>query len=287
MHDEVRMSIVSRRVLLPPAAALGVTVAAHVAPAATWLPVLRRTCFPALAGLGRRDHVALTFDDGPDPRSTPRFLATLSELGVRATFFVLGDSVRRYPELTRRIAAEGHELAVHGWTHDWPWKPAVRAEIRGLSRAAETIYETTGQIPQWYRPPYGILTGGRLAAAARTGLEPVLWSAWGRDWTAAATPASVRRAVQRDLRGGGTVVLHDTDRNAAPGCWHATLGALPGLLTVCRAAGWSAGPLGEHWARTVEPPSVRDKKDLFGRTDGGASHPERKPPPAATRMPGA
>ena len=226
---------------------LAVAAAAHVVPAATWLPGLRRTCFPALAGLGRRDHVALTFDDGPDPRSTPSFLAALSRSEVRATFFVLGEQVVRYPELTRRIAAEGHELAIHGWTHDRPWRPAVHAEIRGLSRAAETVYEITGQIPRWYRPPYGILTGDRLIAAARTGLDPVLWSAWGRDWTAAATPASVRATVQRDLRGGGTVLLHDTDRNSAPGCWQATLAALPGLLAGCQAAGWTIGPLADHW----------------------------------------
>jgi peptidoglycan-N-acetylglucosamine deacetylase len=269
MHGEVRTKIASRPVLLPPLAALAavcVTMAGHAIPAATWLPGLRRAWFPALAGLGRPGHVAFTFDDGPDPRSTPSFLGTLSELDVRATFFVLGDSVTRYPELTRRIAAEGHELAVHGWTHDWPWKPAVRAEIRDLSRAAEAIFETTGQIPRWYRPPYGILTGGRLAAAARTGLEPVLWSAWGRDWTAAATPASVRAAVQRDLRGGGTVLLHDTDRHAAPGCWRATLGALPALLAACRAAGWSVGPLEEHWARAEEPLTLPAGRHLNDRS---------------------
>jgi peptidoglycan/xylan/chitin deacetylase (PgdA/CDA1 family) len=100
-----------------------------------------------------------------------------------------------------------------------------------------------------YRPPYGILTGGRLAAAARCGLRPVLWSAWGRDWTATTTAASVTARVTRDLRGGGTLLLHDTDAAAAPGCWRATLAALPRLIAWCRAAGWSVGPLAEHQAR--------------------------------------
>lgn len=86
--------------------------------------------------------------------------------------------------------------------------------------------------------------------AGRRGWEdprPVLWSAWGHDWTAEATAASVLAAVRRDLRGGGTVLLHDSDRTAAPGCWRSALGAAPGLVAGCREAGWAVGPLGEHW----------------------------------------
>jgi peptidoglycan/xylan/chitin deacetylase (PgdA/CDA1 family) len=214
--------------------------------------------------------VALTFDDGPDPVSTPRFLDALEAAGVRATFFVLGQRVRRHPRLTRQIAERGHELAVHGWTHDRPWLPAPRRDIRDLGRAAETIYDVTGEIPMWYRPPYGILTGGRLAAAARSGLRPVLWSAWGRDWTAGATAASVLGTVRRDLRGGGTVLLHDTDHTAAPGCWRSALGALPGLVAGCREAGWATGPLAEHWP-DGRYPGPFGKISLKAGTSGGAA----------------
>lgn len=236
-------------------------LAAHGGPAATWLPGLRRTCFPGLAGAGRPDHVALTFDDGPDPDTTPWFLEALDACAVRATFFVLGESVRRYPGLARRIAERGHELAVHGWVHDRPWAPGPRRDIRDLARAAEAVYDASGQIPQWYRPPYGILTGGRLAAAARCGLRPVLWSAWGRDWTADATPASVLATVRRDLRGGGTVLLHDTDRTAAPGCWRSALGALPALVNSCQEAGWTVGRLAEH-GKGRQAPRPFGPKDL-------------------------
>ncbi|HEX5299707.1 MAG TPA: polysaccharide deacetylase family protein [Streptosporangiaceae bacterium] len=131
------------------AAAFLTVLAAHGGPAATWLPGLRRTCFPALAGIGRPDHVALRFDDGPDPDSTPWFLEALDACAVQATFFVLGESVCRYPGLARRIADRGHEVAVHGWTHDRPWVPALRREVRDLARAAEAVYDATGQIPQW------------------------------------------------------------------------------------------------------------------------------------------
>ncbi|MET9367378.1 polysaccharide deacetylase family protein [Streptomyces griseoflavus] len=219
--------------------------AAHIAPAATWLPVVRRR-FPRLAGVGDPSHVALTFDDGPDPESTPRFLDVLEELGVRATFFVLGDGVVRHPAVVRETVRRGHEVAVHGWRHDRPWLPAPADDVRALARASGTVRELTGGCPRWYRPPYGILTSGRWAAARAAGLRPVLWTAWGRDWTSGATPASVRATVTAGLRGGGTVLLHDTDAMSAPECWRAALGALPGIVHRCREAGLSVGPLAEH-----------------------------------------
>lgn len=229
-------------VLAPPAA---VVAAAHIAPAATWLPVVRRRV-PRLAGVGHPSHVALTFDDGPDPDSTPRFLDALEELGVRATFFVLGDGAVRHPSVVRETFRRGHELAVHGWSHDRPWLPAPADDVRALLRAAGVVGDLTGRRPLWYRPPYGILTSGRWAAARAAVMRPVLWTAWGRDWTAGATAASVRSAVAAGLRGGGTVLLHDTDRMSAPGCWRATLGALPGIVHGCRRAGLAVGPLAEH-----------------------------------------
>ncbi|MFI0999741.1 polysaccharide deacetylase family protein [Streptomyces galbus] len=233
----------------PPASALvppAVLAAAHIVPAATWLPGLRLRCFPSLAGTGHPGHVALTFDDGPDPASTPRFLDALDRLDVRATFFVLGEQVARHPEVVRETVRRGHEVAVHGWSHDRPWLPSPVRDRRDVARAAAAVRETTGRSPRWYRPPYGILTSGRWAAARSAGLRPVLWTAWARDWTAEATPASVRSTATAGLRGGGTLLLHDTDLVSAPGCWHATLAALPGIVDACREAGLGVGPLAEH-----------------------------------------
>ncbi|WP_198171267.1 polysaccharide deacetylase family protein [Actinoplanes awajinensis] len=85
-----------------------------------------------------------------------------------------------------------------------------------------------------------------LLGARRLGLTPVLWTAWGRDWTASATPDSVFRAVRRGLSGGGTILLHDSDHSAAPGAFESMLGALPAILVRCRARGFAVGPLHEH-----------------------------------------
>jgi peptidoglycan/xylan/chitin deacetylase (PgdA/CDA1 family) len=229
----------------PIAIAAAAVAAVHVAPAATWLPAVRRV-FPGLAGTGAADHVALTFDDGPDPRSTPCFLDELRRLGCSATFFVLGEMLERHPGLGRRVVEEGHEIAVHGWRHRYalatrPGRTA--AEIRATTALVTAV---TGARPAWYRPPYGVLSAEALAQARRCGLRPVLWSAWGRDWTADATAASVRATVAADLRGGGTILLHDSDVTSAPGCWRAALAALPDIVAGCREAGLTVGPLDEH-----------------------------------------
>ena len=110
------MTPVRRTALLPlgTAAALAAT---HAAPSLTAIAPLRRAVWPALAGKGWPDHVALTFDDGPDPASTPQFLDLLARRDVKATFFVLGQMLVSVPDLARRMVAEGHELAVHGWSH--------------------------------------------------------------------------------------------------------------------------------------------------------------------------
>ncbi|MFE1046193.1 polysaccharide deacetylase family protein [Streptomyces olivaceus] len=228
------------------AAPVVVAALAHIGPAVTWLPELRRRRFPELAGQGDAGHVALTFDDGPDPVSTPRVLDALDGLGVRATFFFLGENVARWPAVAGDAARRGHELAVHGWSHGRPWLPSPGRDVREVLRAAHVVGEVAGQAPRWYRPPYGILTAGRWAAARRAGLRPVLWTAWGRDWREDATPASVRATVAAAMRGGDTILLHDTDHTSAPGSWRATLGALPGIVRDCHEAGLGVGPLGRH-----------------------------------------
>ncbi|MGP3981781.1 polysaccharide deacetylase family protein [Streptomyces sp. KR80] len=218
----------------------------HIGPAVTWLPAVRGALGATLDGRGDPGHVALTFDDGPDPRSTPHFLRSLDTLSVRATFFVLGNRLERYPDIGRRIVAGGHELAVHGWAHERPWYPRPRRDAQDLARATDTVSRIAGEPPVWYRPAYGVLTGGRWAAARRAGLRPVLWSAWGRDWTEQARPDTVLAEVEKRLRGGVTVLLHDSDSTSAPDSWRASLGALPHLVTACRARSLRVGRLADH-----------------------------------------
>jgi len=239
-----------RSVAAVAAGAAGLCVA-HIGPAASWLPPLRDRLGPGMLARGRPRHVALTFDDGPDPVSTPPFLDLLDELGVRATFFVLGTRVARHPRVAAETAARGHEVAVHGWTHRSQWLPDPRRDVRELRRARTTIEQVCGTRPQWFRPPFGVLTTGLWHAARRAELRPVLWGAWGKDWIEGRSPAEVRQTVLATVRGGTTVLLHDTTPDGQGAAWRTTLAALPGIVEHCRGAGWDVGPLAEHF-RTLD-----------------------------------
>ena len=136
------------RALLATGAALAV---AQGGPGLTALAPVRRL-FPGLAGAGRTDHVALTFDDGPDPRFTPRFLAMLAARRVHATFFLLGPMVSAAPGLAAEIAAAGHQIGVHGVEHRYATLRGPGALHDDLARACDTIAAATGAVPGLYSP---------------------------------------------------------------------------------------------------------------------------------------
>ena len=165
---------------------------------------------------------------------------------MTATFFLLGRMLTAAPQLAREMAAAGHEIGLHGWSHRCLLARGPRGTYDDLARGYDLIAEVVGTPPRWYRPPYGVLTGSAVGAASRLGLRTVLWTAWGLDWRAGATSASVLATVRRDLAGGGTVLLHDSDCTSTPGSWRATLGALPALIDRVRADGLHIGPLREH-----------------------------------------
>ena len=228
------------------ALALGGLAVTHAGPGVTALGPVRRRLFPRLSGLGRADHVALTFDDGPDPEWTPAFLEVLADRQVRATFFMLGSMAAREPGLAAEVAGAGHEVAVHGWAHRYTVLRSPRAVADDLARARDAVAAATGAEPRFYRPPYGVLSAGALAAARRLGLTPVLWTCWGREWTPGATPRSVWATLAGNLTGGATVLLHDSDCTSPPGSASAGLGALPLLLEECAIRTLAAGRLAEH-----------------------------------------
>lgn len=241
------MTVSLRPTLLTSCAVAGVGLSvAHALPAATAWTTLTARVWPELTGRGRRDHVALTFDDGPDPASTPAFLTTLADHEVTATFFVLGRMAAASPRLTRDLLESGHEIGLHGWSHRCLLARSPRSTYDDVARAHEVITRITGVTPRWYRPPYGVLTMTSLRAARRLDLTPVLWTTWGRDWRARATADSVVADVRGRLAPGGCVLLHDSDCTSASLSWTASLAALPGLIAEIRSRGLVPGPLRDH-----------------------------------------
>lgn len=210
------------------------------------LPTYHGLVHPECCGQGAPGHVALTFDDGPDPASTPSVMRALDDLGVRATFFVLGRMLERNPDLGTALVDAGHEVAVHGWQHrpvPLRREGALREDLTGVR---DLVVAVCGVAPRYYRPPYGVLTPAARRIAADLGMTTVLWTTWGRDWRARASSATVRRDVARRAAGGGTVLLHDSDCTSAAGSWRATVDALPGIVDDLRSADLEVGPLRDH-----------------------------------------
>lgn len=161
-----------------------------------------------------RHTVALTFDDGPSPRNTPALLDALAAADTRATFFLIGNHVRRHPDLARRIVAQGHTVANHTDLHpDLARKPLARIRAE-MERCQQTIAETTGVLPTLFRPPYGSRRPAVLRLARDLGIVPVLWNITARDWTglnAEDLLARIDKGMARNRRRGRTsnLLLHD------------------------------------------------------------------------------
>jgi len=234
------------------ASAAGIAGAAglvHAGPALAGVSPFGMRVTPALVGRGRSDHVALTFDDGPDPESTPAFLAELDRLGWRASFFMLGSMARREPALVAEIAAAGHEIGAHGDVHRNMLRRFPGAAADDIRRCRDSLAEISGREIRWFRPPFGLLSFGAVRGARRAGLRTVLWTTWGRDWRREATPENVTGEVLRRYVAGGTVLLHDADCQSYPGSWKSALGALPLLADAFGERGLTAGPLRDHGIR--------------------------------------
>jgi peptidoglycan/xylan/chitin deacetylase (PgdA/CDA1 family) len=173
-------------------------------PNSSWFgPVMRR--LPT-----DQREIWLTIDDGPDPHDTPEILEVLNHHRARASFFVIGRKVWRYPTTARAIAAAGHDLQNHTWSHQagsfWAISPA-RAR-REITAAQDVIQRTTGQKPRFFRAPAGLTNPFVHSAAARAGLHVVGWSTRGYDGVAH-EPARVIERILANIRPGSIVLLHE------------------------------------------------------------------------------
>jgi len=165
-------------------------------------------------GDARRPRVALTWDDGPDPRVTPALLDLLAARGVRGTFFLVGERAAAHPELVRRLAAEGHEPGNHSWGHGLLTNLLSTRRLAGQLARTQAELARHGEPPRHYRPPFGLLSHAVAPACAATGLRPVCWSV--RSWDTLRRPAAdVADTVLRRVHPGAVVLLHDGGRDPA------------------------------------------------------------------------
>lgn len=150
--------------------------------------------------------IALTFDDGPHPEDTPPLLDLLERYGARGTFFMVGKSARRWPELVRRVAEGGHAIGNHTWDHLSMPSLTGRFRRRQLAWTQEVLGPQGAKL---FRPPYGEQSLGSRLDAVRAGLDVVCWDVIAEDWRDDPAEAMLTR-IYRRLRRGSIVLFHDT-----------------------------------------------------------------------------
>src|SRR5690348_2598176 len=187
----------------------------------------------------------LTFDDGPNPGATERILATLGAHGVPAAFFMVGEHVRRFPAIARRVAELGYDVGNHTLRHKklhFLGPSRIREE---LEPAHEIIAELTGRAPRTFRAPHGYRNPFVTRATRRLGYTVFGWTFGVFDSDPRVSAAEIRRRVARRLRPGAIVLLHDGDGYDPEGDRRRTADALPGIIADGRAAGYAFRPLAE------------------------------------------
>ena len=153
--------------------------------------------------------VALTFDDGPSPLWTPQILARLKEAGVKATFFMLGEHVEKYPDIARMVADQGHEVENHTYSHHVLIYYTMEELENEIKKAEQAIRETTGVTTRYFRPPKAWLTEAEKNKIRELGYETVLWSLNSKDWVTFDDKYIVRYLVKH-IRPGDIILFHDS-----------------------------------------------------------------------------
>ncbi len=176
--------------------------------------------------------VYLTFDDGPHPVNTPQVLDLLAQYDVKATFFVVGRMVYNFPDLARRIAAEGHSVQLHSWRHDNLTKFSRPQFMADTAKTQAVLGETLHIRATCLRPPYGEVDSRVREWASDLNLDVSLWDVSGADWTEISAEGIARRVLTW-VRPGSVVLLHD-----GGGPRHRTVSALEMILAELTEAGY-------------------------------------------------
>jgi peptidoglycan/xylan/chitin deacetylase (PgdA/CDA1 family) len=171
-----------------------------------------KTFFPSIL-FNTTENIHLTFDDGPHPIATPIILQELASRNIRATFFLLGQNVQKYPDLARRIHAQGHQIGNHSFTHTnlfFKKKSFVRDEIL---RTKEILESLIGRHSQYFRPPYGYFNWTTLDVLREMDLSCVLWNVDSKDYKLNSCVTISHRIIQQ-TKNGSILLLHDNNETS-------------------------------------------------------------------------
>ena len=156
-------------------------------------------------------HVALTFDDGPDPAATPKLLETLNRHGIKAGFFPIGSKVKDYSEIIKQIDQQGHILGNHTFRHAW-WTNFMMggALEREIGMAQGAIEAAIGKVPVYFRPPMGLTNPHLKRGLRKHGLSVIGWDV--RSYDTGASSEKVMKRVLKKIRNGSIILFHDVGK---------------------------------------------------------------------------
>jgi peptidoglycan/xylan/chitin deacetylase (PgdA/CDA1 family) len=227
-----------------------------------WLPHLDPSRGIARGPAGR-SRIALTFDDGPDPRWTPAVMDLLARHGVRGSFFLVGERARRAPGIVRALVEGGHEIGNHGWSHRSLWLCGPAGTRREILGAHDALGGLAGVPPRFFRPPWGMVNAAMPGALRACGERAVLWSIQPEGLRAVPAPVQVAR-VLRGAHAGAIVDLHDAE--GTPGAPARLLEALPPIIDGLQEAGYALTTVGDLLAPGAD-------RGGAGRGSGGSPAP--------------
>lgn len=175
--------------------------------------------------------IALTFDDGPWPSSTDKVLDILKKNNIKGTFFVVGQNVKNYPDLTKRVVTDGHTIANHTW-HHWYHHMNPQVAAYEVANTTDIIYQTTGVKTSLFRPPGGNMRNGVAAYAKSNKYAVIMWSSDSMDYSRPGVPRLINN-IFREAKPGGIVLMHDGGGDRSH-----TVKALPEIISKFRKQGY-------------------------------------------------
>ena len=243
----------------PSAPAVAATPVASAPPAATAPKITYSSCHV------EGPYIAMTFDDGPHVQNTPRLLDMLKERNIKATFFMVGENAAHYPQIVKRIIAEGHVIGNHSWTHPQLSKMTDAGVRDELQKTQDAIIAGCGIVPKLMRPPYGAFTQRQQRwCNGEYGYKIILWDVDPEDWKYR-NAEHVESEILKQTVAGSIILSHDIHKT--------TVDAMPTTLDKLLAKGFKFVTVPELIA--MDHP-VPPKKGAKPRLHGGCPGPRRE-----------
>lgn len=177
--------------------------------------------------------IYLTFDDGPIPEVTPWVLRVLKQCNIKATFFCIGDNIRKHPEVFKQIVSDGHQIANHSFNHLNGWKTDSKKYIENVLETENEIFKHTTSSLKLFRPPYGKIKPNQSYKLRKLGFKIIMWDVISKDYDVNLHPETCELNVIQYVSSGSIIVFHDSKK-----AFKNLTNSLPSVIEKLQKAGY-------------------------------------------------